>query len=47
MIHCKERFIHDRELLQENQILNVFQLNILNNYVFMHKIKPQTASKIF
>ena len=47
IIHCKDRFAHARELFQESKILNVFQLNILNNLVFMHKIKSQTAPKIF
>ena len=45
IIHCKDRFAHARELFQESKILNVFQFNILNNLVFMHKIKSQTAQK--
>ena len=32
---------------KKSKILNVFQLNILNNLGFMHKIKSQTAPKIF
>ena len=47
IIHCKDRFAHARELFRESKILNVFQLNILNNLVFMHKIKSQTAPKLF
>ena len=47
IIHCKDRFAYARELFRESKILNVFQLNILNNLVFMHKIKSQTAPKIF
>ena len=47
IIHCKDRFAHAEELFRESKILNVFQLNILNNLVFMHKIKSQTAPKIF
>ena len=47
IIHCKDRFAHARELFRESKILNVFQLNILNNLVFMHKIKYQAAPKIF
>ena len=39
IIYCKDRFAHARELFRESKILNVFQLNILNNHVFMHKIK--------
>ena len=45
--HFKDRFAHAGELFRESKILNVFQLNILNNLVFMHKIKSQTAPKIF
>ena len=44
---CKDRFTHARELFREIRTLNVFQLNILNSLVFMHKIKSQTAPKIF
>ena len=47
IIHCKDRFAHARELFEESKILNVFRHNILNNLVVMHKIKSQTASKIF
>ena len=32
---------------EKNKTLNVFQLNILNNLVFMHKIKSQTVPKLF
>ena len=32
------------DLISGSKILQVFQLNILNNLVFMHKIKSQTAS---
>ena len=46
-MHCKDRFAHARELFRESKILNIFQLNILNNLVFMHKIKSQTAPKLF
>ena len=44
---CKDRFTHARELFREIRTLNVFQLNILNSLVFVHKIKSQTAPKIF
>ena len=36
-----------KKLFRESNILNVFQLNILNNFVFMHKTKSPTAPKIF
>ena len=46
-MHYKDRLAHARELFRESKIFNVFQLNILNNVIFMHKIKSQTAPKIF
>ena len=45
--YCKYRFTYTRELFGESKILNVVPLNILNSLVFMHKIKSQTAPKIF
>ena len=47
IIRCKNRFTYTRELFRGSKILNVFHLNILNSLVFMHKIKSQTAPKIF
>ena len=47
-MHCKDRFAHlDRELFQKRKYLNVFQLSVLNNLLFMHRIKFQTVPKIF
>ena len=39
--------IHTRELFRESKTLNVYEFNILNNLVFMHKIKSRTAPKVF
>ena len=47
IINCKDRFAYARGLFLESKALNVFQLNILTNLVFMHKIKFQTAPEIF
>ena len=47
IIRCKDRFTHARELFRERKMLNVFQLNISNNLVSVHKIKSQTVPKIF
>ena len=47
IIHRKDRLAHARELFRESKILNIFQLNILNNLVFMHKIKSQIAPNLF
>ena len=38
-------FTHLKYLFREIKILNVFQLNILNNLVFMHKIKKKKKQK--
>ena len=46
-IHCKDRFTHARDLFCESKILNVFQINVLNNLAFMHKIKSQTEPAVF
>ena len=47
IIHCKDRFAHARALFWESKILNVFQLSVLNKFVFMHKFKYQTVPNIF
>ena len=38
-------FTHLKYLFREIKILNVFQLNILNNLVFMHKIIKKNKNK--
>ena len=47
IVYNKDRFSHTRKLFRENKILNVYQLNILNNLMFMQRIKLQTAPIIF
>ena len=47
IIYYKDRFAHARELFQKSKYLNVFQLNISNNLLFMHRIKSEAAPKIF
>ena len=44
IIHCKSRFAHARHLFRKCKILNVFQLNILDNLVFMHQISNSTKN---
>ena len=41
-VHSKTKFKHARHLFRENKMLNVYQLNILNNAMFMHKISTKT-----
>ena len=36
-----------RELLRSMNILNVYQINILNNTILMHQISRQTAPSVF
>ena len=45
ILNCKDRFAHARELFRESKTLNVFQLSILNNLFFMHKVKSQIVPK--
>ena len=47
MIHNENRFAHTRNLMKSSNILNVYQLNVFNVLVFMHKIKTKTAPAIF
>ena len=47
IIHRKDKFMDGKKLFRESSILSVFQLNILNNFVLMHKTKSPTAPKIF
>ena len=47
LIHNKNRFYHSTELFEPCEILNVYELNLLNTVVFMHKIKSRTAPSSF
>ena len=47
IIDRKAKFMDGKKLFRESSILSVFQLNILNNFVLMHKTKSPTAPKIF
>ena len=47
IIHNKAIFGHTRPLFRKNKILNVYQLNILKNVKFMHKISTKTAPSVF
>ena len=46
-VHSKDKFEHKTHLFRQNKILNVHQLNILNNVVFIHKISTKTALSVF
>ena len=43
----KTRFAHTQEVFKENNILNICQLNILNNPLFVHRVKNGKAPNVF
>ena len=47
IIFRKDKFSHTKENFVQNIVFNVYQLNILNNLIFMHKIKTETAPAVF
>ena len=47
IIRNNAKFEHTRHLFRKNEILNVYQLNILNNIMFMHKISTKTVPPVF
>ena len=47
IIFIKNKFAHTREIFKEQKILNMYQLNILSNIIFMHRVENKTAPSIF
>ena len=47
IIYSKDRLTHARELFKECKILNVYQVNIWKNLVFMHQVNSNTVPTIF
>ena len=47
IIFNKNKFEHTREIFKEQKILNIYQLNILSNIIFMHRVENKTALSIF
>ena len=47
IIFDKNKFAHRREIFKEQKILNTYQLNILSNIIFMHRVENETAPSIF
>ena len=47
IIFHENKFAHTREHSKENNILNIYQLNILNNLLFLHRVKNGKASNVF
>lgn len=46
-IFLKNKFAHTRELFKENSILNIDQLNILNNLLFLRRVKNGNAPMFY
>ena len=47
IIFPKNKFSHTKTLFALNKVFHVYQLNILNNLIFMHKVKTETAPAVF
>ena len=47
IVLIKAKFENTRHLFRKNKILNVYQVNILNNVMFMHRISTKTAPAVF
>ena len=47
IIFNKNKFAHTREIFKEQKVLNIYQLNILSNIIFMHRVENKTAPSIF
>ena len=47
IIFHENKFAHTREHFKENNILNIYQLNIFNELLFLHRVKNGKAPNIF
>ena len=47
IVFRKDKFSHTKELFVQNKVFKVYQLNILNNFIFLHKVKAETAPAVF
>ena len=47
IVFNKNKFAHTREIFKKHKFLNVYQLNILSNMVFIHRVENKTAPSIF
>ena len=47
LIFHKSKFAYTRELFKENSILNIDQLNILNNLLFLRGVKNGNAPMFY
>ena len=47
IINFKDKFTHAEPLMQELNALNIFQLNVYQTLLFMHKVKHLNIPKVF
>ena len=47
IIFHENKFAHTSEHFKENNILNIYQLNIFNNLLFLHRVKNGKAPNVF
>ena len=47
IVFNKNKFAHARKFFKEQKTLNIYQLNILSNIIFMHRLENKTAPSIF
>ena len=47
IIFHKDKFSHIKELFVQEKIFNVYQLNILSDLIFMHKVRTETVPAVF
>ena len=43
----KNKIAHTKKIFKEQKILNIYQLNILSNIIFMHRVQNKIAPSIF
>ena len=47
IINFKDRLTHAKPLMQELKALNIYQLNIFQTLLFMHKVKNENIPDVF
>ena len=47
VVYSKDRLTHSRELSKECKVLNVYQVNIWKNLVFMDQVNSKSLTTIF
>ena len=46
IIFYESKFAHTQEYFKENNVLNIYQLNIFNNLLFLHRVKNGKVSSV-